>query len=283
MRAYRYVVADVFTDEPLAGNQLAVFTDGRGLDDATMQRLARELNLSETVFVLPAEQGGDARIRIFMPTSELPFAGHPTLGTAFVLAAPLQLPVIRLETGAGIVPVELERDGDRIVFGRMEQPLPTFAEYPEKDELLGALGVSRSELPVEVYDNGARHAYVCLPSEADVAALSPDLGRLAELPALLGSNCVAGSGTRWKVRMFAPAGGIAEDPASGSAAGPLAVHLGRHGLVPFGEEIEISQGAEIGRPSKLYARATGTADKLEKVEVGGSAVIVARGEFRLPS
>ncbi|MGZ6728919.1 MAG: PhzF family phenazine biosynthesis protein, partial [Gaiellaceae bacterium] len=109
MRAFRYVVADVFTDTPLAGNPVAVFTDGRGLEDDEMQRLARELNLSETVFVFPAEAGGNARIRIFTPGLELPFAGHPTLGTAFVLAAPLSLDEIRLETGKGIVPVRLER------------------------------------------------------------------------------------------------------------------------------------------------------------------------------
>src|SRR5215213_433244 len=109
MSSYRYVLADVFTDTPLTGNQLAVFTDGRGFDDTTMQDVAREMNLSETVFVLPAEAGGHARIRIFTPVAELPFAGHPTLGSAFVLAQPLQLVEIRIETGAGIVPVRIER------------------------------------------------------------------------------------------------------------------------------------------------------------------------------
>src|SRR5690242_8804261 len=160
MAAYRYVVCDVFTDTPLEGNQLGVFTDARGLDAATMQRLARELNYSESTFVLPAEQGGHARIRIFTPTTEVPFAGHPTLGTAFVLAAPLQLDEIRLETGSGIVPVRLERDGPRIVFGRMAQPLPEVTPYDGEAELLGALGVERSLLPVEVYDNGLQHVYV---------------------------------------------------------------------------------------------------------------------------
>jgi trans-2,3-dihydro-3-hydroxyanthranilate isomerase len=127
-----------------------------------------------------------------------------------------------------------------------------------------------------------RHVYVCLPSEEDVAALRPDLARLGELPAVLGINGFAGQGGRWKTRMFAPGGGVPEDPATGSAAGPLAVHLARHGRIPFGDEIEISQGAEIGRPSTLYARADGTPERLERVEVGGAAVIVARGEFRLP-
>src|SRR6478736_3296810 len=280
MRTSRYVVADVFTDTPLAGNALAVFTDGRGLDDEEMQRLARELNLSESVFVLPAEEGGHARIRIFTPGIEMQFAGHPTLGTAFVLAAPMQLPEIRLETGAGIVPVALERDGPQIVFGRMAQPIPRWEAYAEAEALLRGVGVERSELPVEEYDNGAQHVYVALESEDAVAALRPNLAPLG-LPEALGVNCFAGSGTRWKTRMFG-LGGIPEDPATGSAAGPLAVHLARHGRIGFGEEIEITQGVEIGRPSTLFARADGTPEQLERVEVGGSAVIVARGEFRLP-
>jgi trans-2,3-dihydro-3-hydroxyanthranilate isomerase len=280
VRTFRYVVADVFTDTPLAGNPVAVFTDARALGDEEMQRLARELNLSESVFVLPAEADGHARIRIFTPATELPFAGHPTLGTAFVLAGPLQVPEIRLETGAGLVPVALERQQDRIVFGRMEQPLPTWEPYPEEGRLLAAVGVERSELPVEVYDNGPRHVFITLGSEDEVSALSPDLAPLSELS--LGINCFAGAGSRWKTRMFAPGLGVSEDPATGSAAGPLAVHLARHGRTGFGDEIEISQGEEIGRPSTLHARADGSAEQLERVEVGGQAVTVARGEFRLP-
>jgi trans-2,3-dihydro-3-hydroxyanthranilate isomerase len=278
---FRYVVVDVFTDVPLAGNQLAVFTDARDIPEDLLQPLARETNFSETVFVLPKRGDGHVRIRIFTPRVEVPFAGHPTLGTAFVLAAPLQLGEIRLETGAGVVPVRLERDGERIVFGRMEQPLPTWSLYDGEADLLAALGVERSELPVELYDVGMQHVYVALPSEDDVAALRPDVSRLSNLPPALGVNCFAGSGLRWKTRMFAPAGGTPEDPATGSAAGPLAVHLARHGRIQFGDEMEISQGAEIGRPSTLYARADGSAARLERVEVGGSAVTVARGEFRL--
>jgi trans-2,3-dihydro-3-hydroxyanthranilate isomerase len=280
--AWRYVIADVFTDTPLAGNQLAVFTDAREILEADLQRLARETNFSETVFVYSAEGEGHARIRIFTPTSELPFAGHPVLGTAFVLAAPLQLPEIRLETGAGVVPVTLERDeSGRIVFGRMAQPLPTVEPFPDEAALLAAVGVDRSELPVELYDLGIRHVYVALPSEDAVAALDPDLAALRRLTGIVGVSCFAGSGTRWKTRMFAPGDGVPEDPATGSAAGPLAVHLARHGRISFGEEIEISQGAEVGRPSTLYARVEGSPEQLEKVEVGGSAVVVARGEFKL--
>ncbi len=282
MGRFRYVVVDVFTDKALAGNQLAVFTDAREIPEAMLQPLAREMAFSETVFVYTAsaDAGAHARIRIFTPVSELPFAGHPVLGTAFVLAAPLQLGEIRLELPVGVVPVALEREGARIVFGRMQQPVPGWRPYEREAELLEAIGVERSGLPVEWYDLGPTHVYVELPSEEAVAALAPDLAALARLH--VGVNCFAGSGSRWKTRMFAPADGVAEDPATGSAAGPLAVHLARHGRIAFGEEIEISQGAEIGRPSTLYARVEGTAERIERVEVGGSAVVVARGEFRLP-
>jgi trans-2,3-dihydro-3-hydroxyanthranilate isomerase len=281
--SFRYVLADVFTDQPLEGNGLAVFTDARELPEETLQRLARELNLSETVFVYPPEQDGHARIRIFTPAAEIPFAGHPTLGTAFVLAAPLQLGEIRLETGSGTVPVVLERDdGGRIVFGRMQQPIPTVEPYDDEQELFAALGVDASELPVELYDNGLRHVYVALSSEDAVAGVKPQFGQLAELPPDLGISTFAGEGSRWKTRRFAPGGGVPEDPATGSAAGPLAVHLARHGRIDFGDEIEISQGAEIGRPSTLYARVEGSPEEITLVEVGGSAVVVARGEFRLP-
>ena len=279
MAAFRYVVCDVFTDVPLAGNQLAVFTDAREIPEAQLQRLAKELNLSETTFVYPPEADGHVRMRIFTPVAELPFAGHPTLGTAFVLAAPLQLQEIRIETGKGTVTVALEREGARIVFGRMGQPLPTVAPFEQAGELLAALGVE-SQLPVELYDNGVPHVFVACGSEDEVAALTPDLQRLAALGAY-GVNCFAGAGSRWKTRMFGPALGVAEDPATGSAAGPLAYHLVRHGRIGLGDEIEIVQGVEIGRPSTLYARVDGTADAVERIEVGGSAVVVARGEFRL--
>jgi trans-2,3-dihydro-3-hydroxyanthranilate isomerase len=278
-----YHVLDVFTDTPLEGNQLAVFSDGDRLDPQTMQRIARELNLSETVFVLAAQKGGDARMRIFTPASELPFAGHPTLGTAVLIATAKGLDHVRLETAAGVIPVAIERATGKAMFGRMEQPIPTWSDYAHTDELLAALGVERSELPVEAYTTGPVLVFVVLESEQTVAALRPDMARLDALGPV-GFSCVArvgGSRTGWKSRHFVPGLGINEDPATGGAAGPLAVHLARHGRIAFGEEIEIHQGAEIGRPSRLYARATGEADRIERVEVAGHAVIVARGAFRL--
>jgi trans-2,3-dihydro-3-hydroxyanthranilate isomerase len=275
----RFLIADAFTDTPLEGNQLGVFPDARGLDEHLMQKTARELNFSETVFFLPAERGGDVRVCIFTPSRELPFAGHPVLGSAFVLGEMLGTGAVRLETGLGPVPVELDRDGDAITFGWMEQAVPVPEAFEHEAELLKALRVGRSGLPVELYPNGPRHVYVELASEADVAALKPDFRALGELPVCV--NCFAGRGARWKTRMFAVFDGVVEDPATGSAAGPLAVHLARHGRIGFGEEIEIRQGAEIGRPSRLYARVEGSADRIERVLVGGSAVVVARGEYRL--
>jgi trans-2,3-dihydro-3-hydroxyanthranilate isomerase len=278
MRAY--VVADVFTDRPLQGNPVAIFEDAAGLDAGLMQSAARELNLSETVFVLGGGDDHDAHIRIFTPALELPFAGHPVLGTACVVGDRLGLDVVRLRCTAGVVPVSLRRRGGAVTFGEMEQPVPSFTAYDRADELLAAVGLERSQLPVEVYDNGPRHAYVRLPDEAAVTALTPDIGALSRLGAV-GVNCFATDGARVKTRMFGPGLGVAEDPATGSAAGPLAVHLARHGVIGFGERIEIRQGDEIGRPSVLYAEAHGSSERIERVLVGGSAVVVARGEYRL--
>jgi trans-2,3-dihydro-3-hydroxyanthranilate isomerase len=275
-----YVIADVFTEVPLEGNALAVFLDGEGLGGELMQRAARELNLSETVFMLPCDDRADVRIRIFTPAVEPLFAGHPVLGTAFVVGERLGLDVVRVQTAAGLVPVTLTREVDAIVFGEMEQPIPTWEPLAGSPELLAALGVKRSELPIEVYSNGLRHTFVALADEDAVASLRPDLAALGSLGEL-GVSCFAASGARVKTRMFGPGLGVAEDPATGSAAGPLAVHLARHGRIRFGERIEIRQGVEIGRPSILQAVAEGSPERIDRVAVGGRAVVVARGEYQL--
>jgi trans-2,3-dihydro-3-hydroxyanthranilate isomerase len=274
-----YFVCDVFTSEPLQGNQLGVFTDGRPFKAGQMQCLAREMNFAETVFLLPPQDGGDARMRIFTPRTELPFAGHPVLGTAFVVGTALAADAVRLETGAGLVPVALERESGQIVFGRMRQPIPAAERFDRERQLLDALGAGSSELPVELYRNGPPHVYVQLASEDAVTALRPDLAALADLGVAV--NCFAGHGRSWKTRMFYPAAGVAEDAATGSAAGPLAIHLARHGRIAFGDQIEIRQGGEIGRPSLLYATVTGDRDTIDSVEVGGQALIVAEGLFRI--
>jgi trans-2,3-dihydro-3-hydroxyanthranilate isomerase len=273
---FRFVIADVFTDVPLAGNQLAVFTDAREILEERLQPLAREINFSETVFVYPAAEDGHARIRIFTPYDELPFAGHPILGTAFVLAQPLQLDEILLETGSGIVPVRLDRDGPQVVFGWMRQPEPIWEPFDRVEELSRILGATPTDLPLELYRQGPGHVLVELGSAEEVATMTPDLGALARFMDE-GAAVFARDGDHWKLRVFVPAFGVPEDPATGSAAGPLSLHLARHGRIGFGDEIEIRQGVEMGRPSTLHS----VARSPQEIEVGGSAVVVARGEFRL--
>jgi trans-2,3-dihydro-3-hydroxyanthranilate isomerase len=163
----------------------------------------------------------------------------------------------------------------------MEQPIPAWSRVEDPAAILAAVGVEGSGLPVERYELGPGHVYLELDSPAAVAALQPDVAALVAATDD-GVNCFARDGRNWKTRMFAPAHGVVEDAATGSAAGPLAIHLARHGRIAFGEEIEIAQGAEIGRPSTLYARVDGSADRIERVLVGGCSVIVARGEFKLP-
>jgi trans-2,3-dihydro-3-hydroxyanthranilate isomerase len=163
----------------------------------------------------------------------------------------------------------------------MTQPLPRIEPYQETPALLAALGVGASKLPVELYDNGPHYVYVELETPEAVGALAPDLARLAALGSTAFS-VFARKGAGWKCRVFAPGEGIPEDPATGAAAGPLAVHLARHGRIAFGDEIAIEQGVEIGRPSSLRARARGSRERLEGVEVGGHAVVVGQGTFQLP-
>lgn len=328
--SHPYTILDVFTDKPLTGNPLAVFTAGEEIPSRLLQAVARELNLSETVFLLPGDDQADATVRIFTPAAELPFAGHPVLGAAFVVGSgahhhdhdsagdhqhrdhqhrdrlhrdhqhrdhrgrdhrhhvdPRAPEVVRLRTGAGIVPVALTREDGEMVYGEMEQPTPTIAPFPDTAALVHALGVDRTELPVEVYSNGPGHVMVALASPDQVAALVPDMGALIQvgtdidLPRL-GVNCFAKvSDGHFKTRNFSPALGVAEDPATGSAAGPLALHLARHGWTLPGEEIEIVQGVEIQRPSLLRARIDGDPASPSRIAVGGAAVTVAHGHFRL--
>ena len=281
-----FLIADVFTGSPLEGNQLGIFPDGRGISDDLMLKATREMNFSETVFFLPPQHpDADARVRIFTPGGELPFAGHPTLGSAWVLAAVLGKgagrQTVTLECGVGLVPVELEHDGTDTTFGRMSQPIPTWGPYEGTAELFQAIGsTGRPDgLPVEWYRNGPLNAYVEIPGPEALEALAPDMQRLGRIPVNL--SCFTQTADGWVTRVFAPALGVTEDPATGSAAGPLAVHLARHGRIEFGQEIEIRQGAQVSRPSVLYAQADGTPDRIDRVLVGGRAVVVAQGTYRL--
>jgi trans-2,3-dihydro-3-hydroxyanthranilate isomerase len=277
---YDYVVADVFTETRFEGNPVAVFLDAQGLSTEKMQRIAREMHLSETTFVLPAEFHGDAKVRIFTPVNELPFAGHPILGTVIVLAEIHAGALLQIETGMGVIPLFLDRSGSHAVSARMKQPVPVWEPYDQAHDLLSGLGIASSTLPVEEYRNGPRHVYVGLPDIDALSAVQPDLRMLARLPDMA-ANCFAGNGNHWRMRMFSPAYGVSEDAATGSAAGPLAIHLARYGLISFNQRIEIAQGVEMGRPSLMIATAFGSPGQVDSVEVEGSAVVVARGVLQI--
>lgn len=274
-----YVIADVFTQKPLEGNPVAVFTDARDIGPESMQRIARELNLSETIFILPPRQDGDFRVRIFTPVNELSFAGHPTLGASIVLGQATQLDQIKLETAMGTIPFALIRNGmGDVISAEMCQPIPTWEKYDLEATLLEGLGLTNSTLPVEIYYNGPRHVFVGLPSISALSNIKPDLRILAKLPNMA-ANCFAGNDTTWQMRMFSPAYGVAEDAATGSAAGPLALHLARYGIINFNQAIEIHQGVEMGKRSVMRAKVEGNLREIKSIKVSGSAVIVAKGEF----
>lgn len=288
MTELRALVLDVFTDRPLTGNQLAVFPDTDGpLPAGLRQDIAREIGFSETVFVeAPSHPtAGDARLRIHTPATELPFAGHPVLGSAVALAAHRRLPggsLVTLECGVGPVPVELDASASG---GWMRQPVPDVSPFESTGELLAALGIDPGALvaPVQRYVNGPTHVIAAVDEPSAVTECQPDVGRLATVAGEAGTSLCARTGaTTVLTRMFAPGVGIAEDPATGSAAGPVAVHLLRHGLVEPGVELVLSQGASILRPSTLRARVEGLPDAIASVAVGGSAVLVGELTFRLP-
>ncbi|MFJ3160252.1 PhzF family phenazine biosynthesis protein [Streptomyces kanasensis] len=277
---YPYVVVDAFTDEALKGNPVAVYLDADGLDAERMQRIAREMNLSETTFVLPPRQGGDAHVRVFTPVNELPFAGHPLLGTAIALGNRRGVDRLMLETAMGVIPFELTVSQGVVSSAWMRQPVPVWEGFEEEDALLAALGVRETALPVEIYRNGPRHVLVALGSVEELSALEPDHRALARFPDMA-ANCIAGQGTRWRSRMFSPAYGVVEDAATGSAAGPIAIHLARHGVAGYGRDVRIVQGAEMGRPSTMHARAEGAGDVVTSVTVGGDGVVVIDGTLHL--
>ncbi|MDQ6857890.1 MAG: PhzF family phenazine biosynthesis protein [Chloroflexota bacterium] len=271
MTRREYTLVDVFTDRKFGGNQLAVFRDGSGLDDRAMQTAAKELNLPETTFVVAAEQGGDHRLRIFTPARELPFAGHPTVGTAFVLANGRDA-ALRLEEGVGILAVTV-RDG----FTEMEQPLPAFEPVPDRAAVATSVSLRLDDLdpalPVEVGSSGNRFMFVAVTSLDAVKRAAPR--DLTEAVYIFTTQTVEPASTVHG-RMYAPWQGIAEDPATGSANGPLGAYLVRHGLSD-GARIVSEQGYEMGRPSLLYIRIGGGRERITSVHVGGRCAIAGGG------
>ena len=292
---FEYCTLDVFTDRRFGGNPLAVVLDARGIDDATMQSVAREFNYSETTFVLPpADPAHAARVRIFTPGGELPFAGHPTVGTAFALASlgrigPGERDIV-FEEAVGPVPVSIDRHADGSIHGCTL----TTAQSPELveviEDLAGAaamLGLAASAVPSrpEVWSCGVPFLVVPL---ATVDALSAARLDLERWQALLGDRStqklypVARNGeTSWRARMFAPGLGVAEDPATGSAAAALAGWLAEHAGNDGPQNWEIQQGLEMGRPSAIALSYDQTGGTARRVRVGGRAVMVARGTLSL--
>ncbi|MEV0529977.1 PhzF family phenazine biosynthesis isomerase [Streptomyces sp. NPDC050439] len=274
---HKYVVVDAFSKQPLSGNPVAVFFGSDDLSAHQMQRIAREMNLSETTFVLrPRAAGSDAHVRIFTPVNELPFAGHPMLGTAVALGGLTEADQLRLETAMGVIPFTLERSDEGVIRATMRQPVPRWQPFDRSDELLQALDTGSSTLPVDIYVNGPRHVLVGFESVEALSKVEPDHRALSRFPDMA-VNCIAGSGSSWRNRMFSPAYGVVEDAATGSAAGPIAIHLARHGLSPYGQDVSILQGVEMGRPSLMEARVHGQGDRVDSVEVSGHGVVAAEG------
>ena len=271
MTRREYTLVDVFTDRKFGGNQLAVFRDARGISDELMQAAAKELNLAETTYVVPAEHGGDHKIRIFSPARELPFAGHPTVGTAFVLADARDA-TLRLEERVGTLEVTV-RDG----FTEMEQPLPTFEPVADRDAVAASISLDAADLepalPIEIGSSGVRFMFVAVKTLDAVRRASPR--GLAEATYIFTAQTVE-PGSTVHGRMYAPWQGIAEDPATGSANGPLGAYLVRHGLSD-GKGIVSEQGFEMGRRSILYVRVGGDRDRITSVHVGGRCTIAGGG------
>lgn len=281
MTRREYTLVDVFTDRKFGGNQLAVFRDGRGIDAGTMQSVAKELQIAETTFVLPKEKDGDHRVRIFTPGKELPFAGHPAVGTAWVLSGGKD-GTLKLELGVGTIGVTV-KDG----FVEMEQPLPAFG--PELDihaKLVEAIGdvLGDRQAPDQVVSCGNAFLFAAVKGLAGMRAIRVNTSALESLLRTAGAMGLFvwtletdQPGSRVHGRMFAPSVGIAEDPATGSAAGPLGSYLVRYGLANAGQTIVAEQGFEIGRPSFLRIRIDGTPEKITGIHVGGNVVDVGGG------
>jgi trans-2,3-dihydro-3-hydroxyanthranilate isomerase len=285
---------DVFTQTPLEGNSLAVFFDGQGLSDPEMQAIAREMNLSETTFILPrdsqTERERGVRVRVFTTQEELPFAGHPTLGTAFALRGETKAAEIALDLNVGKIRVQFEKaNGAGNAFGEMTQIDPTFGQQHDRETVARALGLRvedfDSSLPIETVSTGVAFTITPLKSGALMRNLRIDLQRASEYFQKTGGKFfyfvtreTIDSAARLHARMFFYNG---EDPATGSAAGCTAAWMVAHGVARPDERVVIEQGIEILRPSRISVRASRPDNRIVNVRVGGYAVEVMRGELLL--
>jgi trans-2,3-dihydro-3-hydroxyanthranilate isomerase len=284
---------DVFSSRPLEGNSLAVFLDGRGLTDSEMQALAKEMNLSETTFILPrdaaTEREKGIRVRIFTVQEELPFAGHPTLGTAFALRGQSGAEKVVLELNVGQVPVHFENGAGQPAFGEMTQFDPTFGMQHERDAVARATGLHAQDfddsLPIQSVSTGVAFSVAPLKSLAVIQNLQIDLNRATEYLARTGSKFfyfvtreTVDREARLHARMLFYNG---EDPATGSAAGCAAAWMVAHGVAKPDERVLIEQGVEMKRPSRIFVRASRSDNRVVNVRVGGHSVEIMRGEVSL--
>lgn len=304
MNSRKFVIADVFTEKRFGGNQLAVFADGAGLDTQTMQDIAREMHFSETTFLFPPEQGGDYKVRIFTPDQELPFAGHPIVGTCHVIVAEgmkqLSEPVtqVTLEAGVGPILAEVKTENGEAGFTTMNQPLPIVkGSFPDTARLAKALSLEPSDIertgcPVEVIYNGITVMIVPVASRAAVEKIKIDAGALEQISNEVGAQTVltfaretVNASNTIHCRVFAPAAGVTEDAATGSANGPVGFYVVRHKLVEAQPVTTIlsEQGFEMNRPSllKIEISSDAATNDVTGVRVGGGVVIAGRGEIFL--
>jgi trans-2,3-dihydro-3-hydroxyanthranilate isomerase len=302
MKEYRFFQADVFTDRPFTGNPLAIFPEAEGLTSEEMQSIAKEMNLSETTFVLPpTDLKARFRLRIFTPASELPLAGHPVVGTCFVLAERGMIPLeegtnrIFQECKAGVLPVDIVVRGGKVEEVVMTQSPPRFFdEYDNRALLAAAVGLPEGELlpgglRAQVVSTAVPQLMVPAASlrhfdriELDLAAMRQVLGETeSDCFMIFTRECIQAEGTV-HARMFAPGLGVVEDPATGSASGALGAYLVKHGLVEARPtaRILVEQGYEMGRPSSIHVEVDADESGPTEVRVGGKAVEVAEGKLR---
>lgn len=284
---------DVFSSNPLEGNSLAVFSDARGLTDAEMQAIAKEMNLSETTFILPGDAAKESergiRVRIFTVQEELPFAGHPTLGTAFALRGTSGAKQVALDLNVGRVPVSFEETPGQPLFGEMTQIDPVFGMQHDREAVAKATGLQLDDfdpsLPIETASTGVPFTITPLKSLAVIQNLRVDLAGAAAYLAKTGGKFfyfvareTADPAARLHARMFFYNG---EDPATGSAAGCAAAWMAKHEVAASDERVLIEQGVEMQRPSRIFVRASRHDNRIVNVRVGGNAIEVMRGEVFL--
>ncbi|WP_142828382.1 PhzF family phenazine biosynthesis protein [Planococcus soli] len=306
MQTLKYTLVDVFTTQSFGGNPLAVFHDGSGLDSKTMQQIANELNLSETAFICPPKrQQNQISLRIFTPQVELPIAGHPTIGTAFVMAYLKMLPSQdkltkwTIEEGLGDIAVTVYKDGEKISKVEMIQPLPIFGETLTGQALVAdLLSLPKSELdtrfPIQTVSSGLPFLFVPLRSLAAMREINFRMdvwerhfsGDRDRQHIFAFTTETEHEESTVHCRMFAPAMGIPEDPATGAAGGPLGAFLVEHGVIKNREDGSYSilseQGIEMGRPSFIDISITKKKQKYEEVKIGGTAIVIGQGELYVP-